>query len=98
MLQKPELSAGLMGHLARKQTLPYLPVVVVHYLMKQLPRLPFHELVCFDYQSFNVIVSIVCQQEDKIYVQHRLLENRALVWDILAHKQGWCYIAGYDEL
>ena len=25
MLQKPELSAGLMGHLARMQTLPYLP-------------------------------------------------------------------------
>ena len=27
MLQKPELSAGLMGHLARKQTLPYLLTV-----------------------------------------------------------------------
>ena len=33
--------------------------------------------------------------EDKIYVQHRLLENSSLVWDLLAHKKGWCYIAGY---
>ena len=28
MLQKPELSAGLMGHLARMQTLPTLPLVL----------------------------------------------------------------------
>ncbi|CAH3041690.1 unnamed protein product [Porites lobata] len=36
-------------------------------------------------------------QEDKIYVQHRLLENSSLVWDLLAHKQGWCYIAGNSQ-
>ena len=38
------------------------------------------------------------QQEDKIYVQHKLLENGSLIWNLLAHKQGWFYIAGYDEL
>ena len=38
------------------------------------------------------------QQEHKIYVQHKLLENSSLIWNLLAHKQGWFYIAGYDEL
>ena len=37
------------------------------------------------------------QQEEKIYVQHKLLENSSLIWDLLTHKQGWFYIAGYDE-
>ena len=29
MLRKPEISAGLMGHLARMQTLPYLYLIFV---------------------------------------------------------------------
>lgn len=37
------------------------------------------------------------QQEDKIYVQHKLLDNSSVIWDLLTHKQGWFYIAGYDE-
>ena len=37
MLQKPELSAGLMGHLARKQTLPTLPI----YEMRVAPQIRF---------------------------------------------------------
>ena len=39
----------------------------------------------------------LCVQEDKIYVQHRLLEHSFLVWDLLVNKQGWFYIAGYDK-
>ena len=35
MLRKPELSADLMGHLARMQTLPYLP-----FLFRRLYEVP----------------------------------------------------------
>jgi len=36
-------------------------------------------------------------QEEKVYVQHRLVENSALVWDVLVNKQGWCYLAGNSQ-
>ena len=57
----------------------------------------FKCFVCFVRLPYDNCLS-PCQQEDKIYVQHRLLENSSLVWNLLSHKQGWCYIAGYDEL
>ncbi|KAM4697047.1 NADPH-dependent diflavin oxidoreductase 1 [Rhinophrynus dorsalis] len=33
-------------------------------------------------------------QEDKIYVQHRIRENGQLLWHLLSNKQGYFYIAG----
>ncbi|KAE8582045.1 hypothetical protein XENTR_v10019916 [Xenopus tropicalis] len=33
-------------------------------------------------------------QEDKVYVQRRIRENSALLWDLLANRQGYFYIAG----
>ncbi|XP_034457604.1 NADPH-dependent diflavin oxidoreductase 1 isoform X1 [Hippoglossus hippoglossus] len=33
-------------------------------------------------------------QEEKVYVQHRVTENAALLWDLIANKRGCFYIAG----
>ncbi|XP_075690961.1 NADPH-dependent diflavin oxidoreductase 1 [Rhinoderma darwinii] len=33
-------------------------------------------------------------QEDKIYVQHRIKENGAYLWEIICNKQAYCYLAG----
>ena len=48
--------------------------------------------LCYVVTFFSLL-----QQEDKIYVQHKLLENSSLIWNLLTHKQGWFYIAGYDK-
>nr|Q6NRG5.1 RecName: Full=NADPH-dependent diflavin oxidoreductase 1; AltName: Full=NADPH-dependent FMN and FAD-containing oxidoreductase [Xenopus laevis]AAH70785.1 Ndor1 protein [Xenopus laevis] len=37
-------------------------------------------------------------QEDKIYVQHRIKENSKLLWDLIGTKQGYVYIAGNAKL
>ena len=42
----------------------------------------------------RIIVFINFFQEDKIYVQHRILENKLMLWDIL-EKGGWFFVAGY---
>ncbi|XP_068695868.1 NADPH-dependent diflavin oxidoreductase 1-like [Montipora foliosa] len=47
--------------------------------------------------SLQLLTAFSRDQEDKVYVQHRLVENSALVWDVLAHKQGWCYLAGNSQ-
>ncbi|XP_078382705.1 NADPH-dependent diflavin oxidoreductase 1-like [Oculina patagonica] len=47
--------------------------------------------------SLKLFTAFSRDQEDKIYVQHRLLENSSLVWNLLYHKQGWCYIAGNSQ-
>lgn len=33
-------------------------------------------------------------QEDKIYVQHRVKEQAKLLWDLIANKNAFFYIAG----
>ncbi|XP_047426278.1 NADPH-dependent diflavin oxidoreductase 1 isoform X2 [Mugil cephalus] len=33
-------------------------------------------------------------QEEKVYVQHRVRENAALLWDLIANKNAYFYIAG----
>nr|XP_020456781.1 NADPH-dependent diflavin oxidoreductase 1 [Monopterus albus]XP_020456782.1 NADPH-dependent diflavin oxidoreductase 1 [Monopterus albus]XP_020456783.1 NADPH-dependent diflavin oxidoreductase 1 [Monopterus albus] len=33
-------------------------------------------------------------QEDKVYVQHRVRENTGLLWDLITNKSACCYIAG----
>lgn len=33
-------------------------------------------------------------QEDKIYVQHRVKEQSKLLWDLIAKKKAFFYIAG----
>lgn len=47
--------------------------------------------------SLQLFTAFSRDQDEKIYVQHRLLENSGLVWDVLAYKQGWCYIAGNSQ-
>ena len=36
-------------------------------------------------------------QEDKIYVQHRLKQNRALLWDLIDRRGAWCFLAGNSK-
>ncbi|KAG8447371.1 hypothetical protein GDO86_014731 [Hymenochirus boettgeri] len=36
-------------------------------------------------------------QEDKVYVQHRVKENAALLWELVDKKQGFFYIAGNSK-
>ncbi|XP_025022878.1 NADPH-dependent diflavin oxidoreductase 1 isoform X3 [Python bivittatus] len=38
--------------------------------------------------------SHVCTEEEKIYVQHRIRENKELVWDLVKHKEAQIYLAG----
>ncbi|XP_067017223.1 NADPH-dependent diflavin oxidoreductase 1-like [Acropora muricata] len=47
--------------------------------------------------SLQLFTAFSRDQEEKVYVQHRLVENSALVWDVLVNKQGWCYIAGNSQ-
>ncbi|RMX46189.1 hypothetical protein pdam_00007846 [Pocillopora damicornis] len=47
--------------------------------------------------SLQLFTAFSRDQEDKIYVQHRLLEHSFLVWDLLVNKQGWFYIAGNSQ-
>ncbi|CAB3983279.1 NADPH-dependent diflavin oxidoreductase 1-like [Paramuricea clavata] len=36
-------------------------------------------------------------QENKIYVQHRLKENNAFVWDLIERQGAWCFLAGNSK-
>ncbi|XP_013884668.1 NADPH-dependent diflavin oxidoreductase 1 [Austrofundulus limnaeus] len=36
-------------------------------------------------------------QEEKVYVQHRVKENSALLWDLITKKKAWFYIAGNSK-
>lgn len=47
--------------------------------------------------SLRLFTAFSRDQEEKIYVQHRLLENSPLVWDLLVNKQGCFYIAGNSQ-
>lgn len=47
--------------------------------------------------SLRLFTAFSRDQEDKIYVQHKLLENSSLVWDLLVNKHGWFYIAGNSQ-
>ncbi|XP_043951966.1 NADPH-dependent diflavin oxidoreductase 1 isoform X1 [Gambusia affinis] len=40
------------------------------------------------------VLSCVCVQEEKVYVQHRVRERAALLWDLMNNKHGCFYIAG----
>lgn len=47
--------------------------------------------------SWNPLLFImVCTspQEDKVYVQHRIRENKGLVWDLLSRDNAHIYVAG----
>nr|XP_033817301.1 NADPH-dependent diflavin oxidoreductase 1 isoform X2 [Geotrypetes seraphini]XP_033817302.1 NADPH-dependent diflavin oxidoreductase 1 isoform X2 [Geotrypetes seraphini] len=37
-------------------------------------------------------------QEDKVYVQHRIIENGHLVWDLINNGRAWIYLAGNAKL
>ncbi|XP_029468216.1 NADPH-dependent diflavin oxidoreductase 1 isoform X2 [Rhinatrema bivittatum] len=37
-------------------------------------------------------------QVDKVYVQHRILENGHLVWDLISNRGAWVYLAGNAKL
>ncbi|XP_071115588.1 NADPH-dependent diflavin oxidoreductase 1-like [Haliotis cracherodii] len=42
----------------------------------------------------HVLTAFSRDQEDKVYVQHRIRDNAALIWDLLDNHQAWFYIAG----
>ncbi|XP_062815195.1 NADPH-dependent diflavin oxidoreductase 1 isoform X2 [Anolis carolinensis] len=44
--------------------------------------------------SLVLFVAFSRDQEEKIYVQHRLRENKALVWDLVKHQGSHIYLAG----
>ena len=45
-----------------------------------------------------VLLFLYGVQEDKVYVQHRIVEQGALVWDLLHNHQAAFYVAGCDSL
>ncbi|KAJ7339371.1 NADPH-dependent diflavin oxidoreductase 1 [Desmophyllum pertusum] len=55
----------------------------------------WHRLV--ENGNLKLFTAFSRDQEDKIYVQHKLLENSSLVWNLLTHKHGWFYIAGNSQ-
>ncbi|GIY84929.1 NADPH-dependent diflavin oxidoreductase 1 [Caerostris extrusa] len=42
----------------------------------------------------NIFIAFSRDQEDKIYVQHRIKENSSLMWDLIQNKNAAIYIAG----
>lgn len=53
------------------------------------------------FNSLSVLIFIILhllQQEEKIYVQHKLLENSFMMWDLLANRGAWCFLAGWVTL
>jgi len=58
-------------------------------------REQWHPLV--ENGSLKLFTAFSRDQENKVYVQHRLLENSSLIWNLLAHQQGWFYIAGNSQ-
>ncbi|KAG2455909.1 NDOR1 oxidoreductase, partial [Polypterus senegalus] len=49
-------------------------------------------------QSLALFTAFSRDQEEKIYVQHRLREQGTLLWDLLVNKTGHLYIAGNAKL
>eukprot|EP00088_Acartia_fossae_P058241 TRINITY_DN6808_c0_g1_i8.p1 TRINITY_DN6808_c0_g1~~TRINITY_DN6808_c0_g1_i8.p1 ORF type:complete len:607 (-),score=81.11 TRINITY_DN6808_c0_g1_i8:200-2020(-) len=47
--------------------------------------------------NVKVITAFSRDQEDKIYVQHRIQENKELVCDLIFDKKGWFYVAGNSK-
>jgi sulfite reductase alpha subunit-like flavoprotein len=43
------------------------------------------------------LICLGCPQEDKVYVQHKLLENAKHTWDALVHRQAHFYVSGYVQ-
>lgn len=46
---------------------------------------------CWGYWQAQCCVSL---QEEKVYVQHRIQENRRLVWELLTSRSAHVYLAG----
>ncbi|XP_068609056.1 NADPH-dependent diflavin oxidoreductase 1 [Brachionichthys hirsutus] len=44
--------------------------------------------------SLTLFTAFSRDQEDKVYVQHRVRENAELLWDLISNKNGCFYIAG----
>lgn len=40
------------------------------------------------------LINVCLFQQEKVYVQQRVLENAKLLWDLIASKNGCFYIAG----
>jgi sulfite reductase alpha subunit-like flavoprotein len=45
-----------------------------------------------DQQSLSILN--LSSQDDKVYVQHKIVENGSLVWDLLSTKNACFYVAG----
>ena len=33
-------------------------------------------------------------QEEKVYVQHRIKEDGAVIWDLIQNQEAWIFVAG----
>lgn len=57
-----------------------------------------------EWQSFvgkgllKLFVAFSRDQEEKVYVQHKMLEQSALLWDLISAKGAWMYIAGNSKM
>jgi len=48
--------------------------------------------------NVQVVTAFSRDQEDKIYVQHRMLEHKELLCDLIIQKSGWFYVAGNSKM
>nr|XP_021155924.1 NADPH-dependent diflavin oxidoreductase 1-like [Columba livia] len=47
--------------------------------------------------TWDLLTCRVSPQEEKIYVQHRIQENRRLVWELLSSRRAHVYLAGNSK-
>ena len=72
MLQKPDISAGLMGHLARMQALPFLPVYFNWNFPIEWPAITnFKFLREMDWGENDSLVECNAWVRCRINMQHR---------------------------